>query len=115
MRAELTINFGVVEVTADEADAVGEQAPGLLVERDRHAAHLPSRHEAANLLAEVIAEFLVGLLAASQAHDGEVAGNQAAADEVVYGRHDQPFGQIAAGTENYPRARRTRSPMTRTP
>src|SRR3954471_8060763 len=56
MAAEALIDFGVVQVAADKADAVGKKAPSLFIERDWHAAHLPSRHEAAHFLTEIIAE-----------------------------------------------------------
>src|ERR1700693_4417490 len=106
MRAKPAIDLGIVEIAADKADAVAKPTPGFLVKRDRYAAHLAARHEAANLLAEVVAEPLVGLLGAAEPDARKISRQEPGAGEVVDGRHDQPLGQIAGGAENDQRTRR---------
>src|SRR5580700_4256542 len=112
MRAKPAIDLGIVEIAADKADAVAKPTPGFLVKRDRYAAHLAARHEAPNLLAEVVAELLVGLLTAAEPDDRKISRQEPGAGEVVDRRHDQPFGQIAGGAEDDQRTRRCSRAMS---
>ncbi len=84
---------GVVELPGGVIEAPAEVVPGPGVEL---LAGLKGLDVAAHALAEAIG----GQVVHGDADDGELRGQEALAQEVVQGRHEQALGQVARGTED---------------